>query len=235
MSRTTIVMDEATAEDAAEGLQRIWWLLLADGILSLIIGFLVLSWREQTLHVLAIFLGIWLCVVGVLQLASGIRAFSTRWPYAIMGLVALGAGIATLVWPHVTLYVLATILGWVLMLWGICDVIGAFLRRQVPHWWLGIIKGVVLFVLGIWADSPPRQRAHRPHHRCSGSPACSGGHRAGRGVPRAAREEAARRCRDRVALRAARPAPRPGRMVAWHRRRPDRRGARLRGSRPCVS
>ncbi|HEV3329152.1 MAG TPA: HdeD family acid-resistance protein [Acidimicrobiales bacterium] len=155
MNRTAIVMDEATATEAAEGLERIWWLLLADGILSLVIGFLVLSWRQQTLQVLAYFLGAWLCVIGVLQLVSGIRALKTRWPYALMGLVALGAGIATLAWPHVTLYVLATILGWTLMLWGIFDVIGAFLRREVPHWWLGIIKGVVLLALGIWAIRHP--------------------------------------------------------------------------------
>jgi uncharacterized membrane protein HdeD (DUF308 family) len=155
MTNTVIVMDEATATEAAAGLERVWWLLLADGILSLLIGFLVLSWRHQTLYVLAYFLGAWLCVIGVLQLVSGIRAFSTRWPYAVMGLVAVGAGIATLVWPHITLFVIATILGWTLMLWGIFDVVGAFLRHEVPHWWLGIIKGVVLFALGIWAVRHP--------------------------------------------------------------------------------
>jgi uncharacterized membrane protein HdeD (DUF308 family) len=155
VNSTAIVMDEATAAEAAEGLERIWWVLLADGVLSLIIGFLVLSWRQQTLQVLAYFLGAWLCVIGVLQLVSGIRAFTTRWPYALMGLVAVGAGIATLVWPHITLYVLATILGWTLMLWGIFDVIGAFLRHEVPHWWLGIIKGIVLFALGLWAIRHP--------------------------------------------------------------------------------
>lgn len=155
MSSTMIVMDEATATEAAAGLERVWWLLLADGVISLLIGFLVLSWRHQTLYVLAYFLGAWLCVIGVLQLISGLRAFSTRWPYAVMGLVALGAGIATLVWPHITLYVIATILGWTLMLWGIFDVVGAFLRHEVPHWWLGIIKGLVLFALGIWAVRHP--------------------------------------------------------------------------------
>jgi len=155
MSSTMIVMDEATATEAAAGLERVWWVLLADGVISLLIGFLVLSWRHQTLYVLAYFLGAWLCVIGVLQLISGLRAFSTRWPYAVMGLVALGAGIATLVWPHITLYVIATILGWTLMLWGIFDVVGAFLRHEVPHWWLGIIKGVVLFALGIWAVRHP--------------------------------------------------------------------------------
>jgi uncharacterized membrane protein HdeD (DUF308 family) len=155
MTSTMIVMDEATATEAAAGLERVWWLLLADGIISLIIGFLVLSWRHQTLYVLAYFLGAWLCVIGILQLISGIRSFSSRWPYALMGLVALGAGIATLVWPHITLYVIALILGWTLMLWGIFDVIGAFLRHEVPHWWLGIIKGVVLFALGVWAIRHP--------------------------------------------------------------------------------
>jgi uncharacterized membrane protein HdeD (DUF308 family) len=155
MSETTIVMDTATAEEAADGLQKVWWLLLADGVLSLLIGFLVLSWRHQTLFVLAYFLGAWLCVVGAIKLFSGVRALRTRWPHAIMGVVALGAGIATLVWPHVTLFVIAMILGWTLLLLGIFEVIGAFLTREVPHWWLGIVKGVVFFALGVWAIRHP--------------------------------------------------------------------------------
>jgi uncharacterized membrane protein HdeD (DUF308 family) len=155
MSDAKIVMDTATAEDTASGLHKVWWLLLADGVISLLIGFLVLSWRHQTLFVLAYFLGAWLCVVGVIQFVSGVRALSTRWPSAVMGLVALGAGIATLVWPHITLYVIALILGWTLLLWGIFDVIGAFINREVPHWWLGIVKGVVLFALGVWAIRHP--------------------------------------------------------------------------------
>ena len=89
MTQTTLMMDTATAEEAASGLERVWWLLLADGVLSLIIGFLVLSWKEQTLYVLAYFLGAWLLVVGVFQLVSGVRAMRTRWPYALMGLVAI--------------------------------------------------------------------------------------------------------------------------------------------------
>jgi uncharacterized membrane protein HdeD (DUF308 family) len=155
MTSTTLMMDEATASEAADDLEKVWWLLLVDGIISLVIGFLVLSWKEQSLFVLAYFLGAWLCVVGVIQLISGIRAFSTRWPYALTGVVALGAGIATLVWPHVTLFVLAMILGWTLLLWGIFDVVGASLRHEVPHWWIGLIKGVVLFALGIWAVRHP--------------------------------------------------------------------------------
>ena len=67
-------MDTATAEDAATGLEKIWWLLLIDGIVSLLIGFMVLSWKHQTLFVLAYFLGAWLCVIGIIQLVSGIRA-----------------------------------------------------------------------------------------------------------------------------------------------------------------
>jgi uncharacterized membrane protein HdeD (DUF308 family) len=148
-------MDAASADETAGALERIWWLMLIDGVISLIIGFLALSWRKETLTVLAIFLGAWLCVIGVLQLVSGFASIRVRWPHALMGLVSLGAGIATLVWPDVTLYVLATILGWTLLLWGIIDIFGAFLSREVPHWWLGIIKGVVLIALGVWAIRHP--------------------------------------------------------------------------------
>ena len=155
MTQTTIYMDTATAEETADALQKIWWLMLIDGIFSLLIGFLVLSWTHQTIYALAYFLGAWLCVVGILQLVSGFASLRTRWPHALMGLVTLGAGIATLVWPHITLTVIALILGWTLLLWGVIDIIGAFLAREVPHWWLGIIKGVVLFALGVWAIRHP--------------------------------------------------------------------------------
>jgi len=150
MSETTIYMDTATAEETASALEKIWWLMLIDGIVSLLIGFLVLSWKHQTLYVLAYFLGAWLCLIGVVQLVSGFAAIKLRWPQALMGIVTLGAGIATLVWPHITLYVIALILGWTLLLWGIIDIVGAFLSREVPHWWLGIVKGVVLMALGVW-------------------------------------------------------------------------------------
>ncbi|HEY8081127.1 MAG TPA: DUF308 domain-containing protein [Acidimicrobiales bacterium] len=155
MTQTSVYFDSATADETASALQKIWWLMLIDGIVSLLIGFLVLSWRHQTLFVLAYFFGAWLCFIGVLQLVSGFAALRVRWPHALMGLVSLGAGIATLVWPHVTLYVIATILGWTLLLWGLIDIFGSFLSREVPHWWIGIIKGVVLIALGVWAIRHP--------------------------------------------------------------------------------
>ena len=105
---------------------------------------------------LAYFLGAWLCVVGVLQLASGLASIKSRWPHALMGIVTLGAGIATLVWPHITLYVIA--------LDPRLDpaAVGHHRHRRrlshagrVPHWWLGIVKGVILFALGIWAIRHP--------------------------------------------------------------------------------
>jgi uncharacterized membrane protein HdeD (DUF308 family) len=155
MTETKIYMDAATAEETASALEKIWWLMLIDGLLSLLIGFLVLSWRQETLTVLAYFLGAWLCLIGILQLVTGFAAFKVRWPQALMGVVSLAAGIATLAWPHATLYVLATILGWTLLLWGISDIFGAFLTREVPHWWVGLIKGVVIIALGIWALRHP--------------------------------------------------------------------------------
>jgi uncharacterized membrane protein HdeD (DUF308 family) len=155
MTQTKIYMDEATAEETASALEKIWWLMLIDGIVSLAIGFLALSWRHQTLYALAYFLGAWLCLIGVLQLVSGFAAIRVRWPHALMGLVTLGAGVATLVWPHITLYVIATILGWTLLLWGIIDIFSAFLSRGVPHWWLGIVKGAILIALGVWATRHP--------------------------------------------------------------------------------
>jgi uncharacterized membrane protein HdeD (DUF308 family) len=155
MSQTTIYMDTATADEAASALEKIWWLMLLDGIFSLLIGFLVLSWTHQTLTVLGVFLGIWLVVMGILQLASGLMAFKVRWPHALMGVISLGVGIYTLANPHKTLNALAWGLGWILLLWGIAEIVSAFLNMETRHWWLGIIKGLVFFALGIWAIRHP--------------------------------------------------------------------------------
>jgi len=155
MSDSTIYMDTATADEAAGALEKIWWLMLLDGIFSLLIGFLVLTWTHQTLTALAYFLGIWLCVMGVLQLVSGLAALKVRWPHALMGVITLLAGIYTLANPHKTLHAIAWVLGWILLLWGIMEIVSAFLNKALHHWWIGIIKGLVLFALGIWALRHP--------------------------------------------------------------------------------
>ena len=140
---------------AAEALRRVWWLYVIDGIISLVIGFLALSWRHETLKVLAVFLGIWLLVVGLVQLASAFAAIRDRWLYAVAGLLTAAVGVVTIFWPHITLFVIAMLLAWTLLVWGILYIVASLVSREVSHWWIGLIKGIVLILLGVWAIRHP--------------------------------------------------------------------------------
>ena len=154
---TALTQDEVRAGDAlAQGLEKAWGWFLAFGIISVLFGAVVLSYRHATVFALAYFFGAWCILVGLVQLITAFKVASARWAYVIMGLIGLGVGIVTLGWPKVTLFIVATFLGWVLLLWGIVEIIQAFVNRRVlEHWWIGLCKGFVYLVLAIWALRHP--------------------------------------------------------------------------------
>jgi uncharacterized membrane protein HdeD (DUF308 family) len=67
----------------------------------------------------------------------------------------MGIGVACLVWPKPSLYVVAILIGWALLLSGIFDIIGSLMSRQMPYWWLYLIRGAISIMLGIWAIRHP--------------------------------------------------------------------------------
>ncbi|MGH9205442.1 MAG: HdeD family acid-resistance protein, partial [Acidimicrobiales bacterium] len=81
---------------------------------------------------------------------------SHRWLYVVAGVVSIGAGIIGLVWPGITLLVLAVIIGWTLLFWGVADLVQSLSNRKtVQFWWAILIRGVVSILLGIWALRHP--------------------------------------------------------------------------------
>jgi uncharacterized membrane protein HdeD (DUF308 family) len=73
----------------------------------------------------------------------------------IAGLLGIGAGIALLVWPDRGLYVLAVFIGVWVVLSGLLHIVGAFVNRQAPYWWLVLILGLIEVPIGIWAMRRP--------------------------------------------------------------------------------
>src|SRR5690348_10256799 len=63
------------AERALEELGRSWTWILASAIATLVPGVLVLVWPDETLHVLAVLIGLYLLVGGVFRFVT---AFSRR-------------------------------------------------------------------------------------------------------------------------------------------------------------
>jgi len=108
------------------------WLMAVLGLLSVIIGLLFLRHTEQTVTTLAFLIGLFWVIGGIIEFftAYSDHGSSARGFRIVMGVLAFAAGVVTLVWPHVTLGVLAVIMGIWLILYGVLEIA---LSLQLRH------------------------------------------------------------------------------------------------------
>jgi uncharacterized membrane protein HdeD (DUF308 family) len=145
----------AVSRDAVRRLASSWWLFLILGILWILFGMFVLSYNVGSLLALAVFAGVTFVMTGITQVLAASRVDSWRWLYLIGGALSIIAGILAFIWPGSTLLVLSVILAWFLVLKGIVDTVGALASIGRPWWWVGLLLGIVEFLLGIWAAGYP--------------------------------------------------------------------------------
>jgi len=111
----------------------------------------VLSYRVGSLGAVTALVGVALLSGGVTELAVASWVRSGRWPFIVGGIVALAAGILTFVWPGITLYVVAILLAWYLIIIGVMHLISALAGPKVSYWWTQLLLGVAELILGVWA------------------------------------------------------------------------------------
>jgi uncharacterized membrane protein HdeD (DUF308 family) len=143
------------SRDAVRRLASSWWLFLILGILWILFGMFVLSYNVGSLLALAVFAGVTFVMTGITQVLAAGRVDSWKWLYLIGGVLSIIAGILAFIWPGSTLLVLSVILAWFLVFKGIVDTVGALASIGRPWWWLGLLLGIVEFLLGIWAAGYP--------------------------------------------------------------------------------
>lgn len=145
---------DAVIADTEEFTGR-WGWFLAAGIVWVIFGFVVLSFNMATVWAIAVFFGIGFIAGGVMELVLAAIAPGWKWLYALIGVISIGAGLMALMWPGETFLVLAAIVAWLLLFYGIIDVVFAISSRDIDDlWWLQLIGGVAMVLLGLWAISP---------------------------------------------------------------------------------
>jgi len=88
---------------------------------------------------------------GITQLAVATRVQSWRWLFIVAGILGVAAGILTLAWPAITLYVVSILVAWYLIIFGITHVVAALAGPKVHYWWTQLLLGAAELVLGVWA------------------------------------------------------------------------------------
>jgi len=141
--------------DAAAQVARNWWVLLLNGALLVVAGFLIFS-IHWTVESLATFVGLLFILQGVTYaLTTGIDA-RVRRTNVITGLLSVAAGVAIIAWPAPGIVAVAIFLGAWLIVMGTLAISGAFAARRVlPNWWMLLIVGLLEVPLGVLALADP--------------------------------------------------------------------------------
>ena len=138
-----------------ETVTRGWGWFLAAGIAWIVFAFFVLSFNYRTVWAIALFFGIGFILGGIMELAVAAVAPGWKWLYILIGIVSIIAGLIALIWPGETFLVLSAIVGWLLLFYGIIDIVFAFSTRHLEgFWWMQLVSGIVMVLLGFWAISP---------------------------------------------------------------------------------
>ena len=121
------------------------------GIAALVFGVLSLLWPGLSLLMLILLFGAYALVDGAFALTAAILGRGeARWWLVLVGLLGIGIGMATFLWPGLTaLTLLYFIASWVVAT-GLLQIIGAIeLRKAIENeWWL-ILDGAISVLFGI--------------------------------------------------------------------------------------
>jgi uncharacterized membrane protein HdeD (DUF308 family) len=140
---------------AAQDVARNWWVLLLNGALLIVAGFLIFS-IDWTIRSLATFIGALFIFQGVMEaMTTGIDA-RVRRANVVTGLLSIATGVVIIAWPSPGLLALGVVLGAWLIVMGTIAVSGAFAaRRIIPDWWLLLLLGIAEVALGVLALANP--------------------------------------------------------------------------------
>ena len=151
MRTETYILTEGDIEfgDAVSAqVEKMWWWYLIGGILSMIFGFFVISYRHPTVFAVVYLASGFFIAVGIFEIIGSIRVAAQRWLHLVFGLFWIGAGIVGFVWPKITIFITAVIIGWAFLVLGIFDIIESLRHRHVPYWWAYLIRGVIATAVG---------------------------------------------------------------------------------------
>jgi uncharacterized membrane protein HdeD (DUF308 family) len=140
-------------------LARRWWLLLLRGVAAIVFGVLALVWPGITLVTLVLLYGAFALIDGVIALAaafSGVGKPVPTWWLVIVGLLGIGAGIVTFLWPGMTAILLVIFIGAWAVAHGVFEIIGAIqLRKEMDNEWLLILCGLLSVLFGAFVLIAP--------------------------------------------------------------------------------
>ncbi len=144
-------MTEHVERDAAREITGYWWIWLVAGVGWVVVALLILQFDHASVRSVAILFGVMFMLAGLENIALARFEPPYRWVWALFGLLFLVAGLLCVIDPERSFAAIADLLAFLFLVVGIWWLIRAFLERPVnPHWWVGLVTGVLMTVLAFW-------------------------------------------------------------------------------------
>jgi uncharacterized membrane protein HdeD (DUF308 family) len=128
-----------------------WKALALRGLASMLFGVVAFLWPSFTLMGLVVLFGVYAVVDGALALTLATRQSVRRhaWVFAAEGLIGVGAGVATLCWPQMTVLALVYFIGaWGLLTGALEVMLAVRLRHELSGEFLLGLGGAASMLLG---------------------------------------------------------------------------------------
>jgi uncharacterized membrane protein HdeD (DUF308 family) len=129
-----------------------WWLFLITGIAWLLVAILVLRFDITSVTTVGILIGVMFLGAAINEfLVSGTISGGWKWAHVFLGVLFVLGALWGFFEPIDTVFAIASILGFLLVLMGAMYIIEAVLsREQNPMWVLGLVAGILLVLLAFW-------------------------------------------------------------------------------------
>ncbi len=127
--------------------------LLIRGIAGIVVGILAVAWPGITIAVLVGIFGVYAIIDGITNLFIGFsrsRVGGRSWAHVIQGLVGIGAGVLTFLWPGVTALALVFFIAAWAIVTGAFEIAAAIkLRKVIKGEWLLALSGALSVAFGL--------------------------------------------------------------------------------------
>jgi uncharacterized membrane protein HdeD (DUF308 family) len=130
-----------------------WWILLITGLLWIGISWVVLRFQESSITTVGVIIGVVFLVAAANEMILAMLVDAWKWVHWLLAVLFALGGVWGFVQPKEAFWALASVVGLLFFLKGTFDIIEAAATKDVNDlWWLGMIAGILLVLLGFWAS-----------------------------------------------------------------------------------
>ncbi len=133
--------------------------MIAEAVVGIAFGIVLLFWPGPTLFVIGIFFGAALVVAGIYRIAFAFAGplanTGSRWLLGLLGVLVFLAGVVTMISPGSTLAVIAIFVGIAWVFSGVQELVAGFSGRLAEPRWVALLNGGISVVAGIIAFTLP--------------------------------------------------------------------------------